>query len=312
MIPGRKEKSLGVSKQTRQYDLPLTKSSGTAFLVLLMVLMSFLGLLALAASFAMGTMTERWSTGLENNMTVEIPAEGPDGQIMAAVAVKALAHEIAQALEGNAAVRRVHVLSDEEIHDLVKPWLGEDLVLDEVPLPGLVALELKNSKPALLEDIRTQIKDIAPMARLDTHEKWLQDVLRFTGALQFAASLLTIVIGATAVIAVAGAVRSRLSEHKEEVELLHLMGATDNYISKQFQRHSFLLTLYGSLAGVVVGSLILKLIGWISGEVNANLLPEFKLSFFQLATMAVLPLFMSGIAIITARQTVMNVLKKLP
>src|SRR5690606_32284625 len=105
--------------------------------------------------------------------------------------------------------------------------------------------------PEALRALDMRIKAVAPDARMDTHEAWLRDLMRFTGALQFAAALLTIVIGITTATAVAGAVRARLAVHGAEVEILHLMGAADHYIARQFQRHSMVLALQGGMAGVI-------------------------------------------------------------
>jgi cell division transport system permease protein len=66
------ERVLGKA-QKRRYDLPLNKGSGTGFLVILIALMTFLGMLALASSFALSAMTARWSSGLENRLTIESP-----------------------------------------------------------------------------------------------------------------------------------------------------------------------------------------------------------------------------------------------
>ena len=133
-----------------------------------------------------------------------------------------------RSLRNNPAVDQTHVLSDEEIQDLVKPWLGDNLLLAKVPLPGLISVKLTESKPETIDALTHAVTGAVANAQLDTHKSWLQDLLRFTGALQFAAAVLTLVIGFTAVTAVAGAVRSRMAVHSADVELLHLMGASDS------------------------------------------------------------------------------------
>ena len=66
------EKKLGVAFRQGRYDLPLNKDEGTNFLRLLIALMSFLAAVALAGNFALNSMTQRWSSGLENKLTIEI------------------------------------------------------------------------------------------------------------------------------------------------------------------------------------------------------------------------------------------------
>lgn len=274
--------------------------------------MTFLAVMALAASFALSAMTQRWSSGLENRVTVEIPAEAGDGSLRDRDDVKTLTNRINAVLTAHPAVDSTHILSDEEIQELVRPWLGDNLLLSKVPVPGLIAVTLDESGDDTLRALDRKIREIADNARIDTHEAWLRDLLRFTGALQFAAALLTLVIGVTTAIAVAGAVRSRMAEHSADVELLHLMGASDNYIARQFQRHSMALALQGGAAGTLAGGLSLLIIGWISGEMGVNLLPEFRLSQWQIGMLAALPLAAALLAIFSARKTVINVLTRMP
>ena len=310
--PFKKEKALGVARNKRRYDLPLNKSSGTGFLILLISLMTFLAMLALSASFALAAMTDRWSSGLENNVTIEIPAEADNGKVLSKDEIKRLTERANGILTIHPAVVSTHVMSEEEIKDLVRPWLGDDLLLGKVPLPGLISVELKDSNLRVIKTLTDKLHTITPKARIDTHEEWLTDLLRFTGALQFTAFILTLVIGITTITAIAGGVKSRMAVYHEEVELLHLMGARDSYISRQFQRHSLILAFQGAFIGLIAGTLVLLAVGWITGEMEINLLPDFKMGYGQKAVLLMLPVMMAIIATVTARQTVLKVLSQMP
>ncbi len=307
-----REKKLGRAEGGRRYDLPLNKGTGAGFLVLLIGLMTFLAVMALAASFTLAAMNTRWSSGLQDRATVELPAQTPDGRLLSHDDIRDSIGKLDALLHGNPSVRATHVLSDEEIQELVKPWLGGNLILDKVPLPGLISVEMTESKPETIAALRHAIADAVPNANLDTHESWLQDLLRFTGALQFAAAVLTLVIGVTAVTAIAGAVKARLAVHSADVELLHLMGASDSYIARQFQRHSMTLALRGALAGMAAGSIVLLGIGWISGQMGVNLLPDFRLTPPQMGAIVALPAVAAVLAIIAARHTVISTLSRMP
>ena len=76
-----KDKKLGVAEEKARYDLPLHKSAGSRFLMLLVALMSFLAMMAVTGSYAMHDITTRWSSGLENQATIEIPARTDDGNL---------------------------------------------------------------------------------------------------------------------------------------------------------------------------------------------------------------------------------------
>ncbi len=310
----KRERTLGKATGKRRYDLPLNRNDSSRFLVTLIGLMTFLAVLAISAFFALGAMSERWASGLEDKMTVEIPAQTAEGLLLKPDEVAQIAEAAASVLQIHPAVESHHVMTPDEIHELVKPWLGDMQVgNDQMPLPGLISLTLKPDTPRdSVKALADKISAAAPGARLDTHETWLKDVLRFTGALQFAATLLLAVIGVTTVIAVAGAVRARLAVHRADVELLHLMGAADRYISGQFQRHSLLLGLAGGAIGTFAGLIALLIIGWISGEMDVNLLPEYTLSAKQIILTLLLPLVIAALATVTARRTVMRALVEMP
>ena len=270
-------------------------------MVLLIALMSFLALMALVASFALSAMTERWSSGLENKLTIEVPAR---------LATDATLEPLERALRTDPAVERFERLSDADIAALIGPWLGEDMALTNIPLPTLLSVELYES--ADLTALEGRIAAIDSAIKLDRHESWLNDLLRFTGSLQLSAAMISLIIGFTTVVAISGAIRSRMALHKKEVELLHLMGASDHYITRQFQKHARTLSFQGALLGVLFGALALVLVPFFAADAAAGLLPDFTLTYWHYAVIASLPLLAAVIAEITARITVLRTLALLP
>lgn len=312
MASSRSGKSLGISKKTRQYDLPLNKGAGGYFLRILICLMTFLAILALAASFALGAMTERWTSGLENKASIEIPAEDENGAALPKEKLESLTNDIHRYLISNPAIETAHIMTQDEISDLVGPWLGENIEFNSIPLPGIISVSFKDNVDLDRDALATRMQAIAPQARLDTHENWLQNVLRFTGALNFAALLVTVVIGITTIVAVGGAVQSRMAIYKEELELLHLMGASDNYISKQLQRYVFIISIQGALLGALMGAITLTIIGWLAGRMDISLIPDFSLSLLQMVGLFALAPLIAIMAVITARHTVLRALALMP
>lgn len=90
------------------------------------------------------------------------------------------------------------------------------------------------------------------------------------------------------------------------------MGASDDYIARQLQRHTLILAFQGAFAGMIVGTVLLGLIGWLSGEMGVTLLPDFTLSTFQKTLLACLPIILALLAMGTARTTVLRDLAKMP
>jgi cell division transport system permease protein len=195
---------------------------------------------------------------------------------------------------------------------LVSPWLGTDASMDEMPLPGLISAKLKVSSETQVAALEKALRSIDDSVRLDTHESWLGDILRLAGSLRLAAVFVTLMIGFTTVIAVAGAVRSRMAEFRKDIELLHLMGASDNYISRQFQRHNVILALRGSVMGLSAGAVTLLALSVLSQSAQSGLVPTISLSAVEMLGLASLAGAACLIAFAAARFTVLRTLSAMP
>jgi len=307
-----KERKLGVAFRKGRYDLPLSKDEGTNFLRLLIALMSFLAAVALTGNFALGSMTQRWSSGLENKVTIEIPAEKDDGELRSKDEMNSLLSQVEAVLKNESAVKAVDVLDDKDIQTLVEPWLGKDAPLQDIPLPGLISVELNSPTPDMMKKLEADIAVVSKDIVIDTHEAWLQSLLRMISSLRFAALIVVLIIAGTTVTAIAGAIRSRIAVHKADVELLHLMGANDEYIIRQFQRHALMIALQGSLFGTIAAGLVLLALKFGIGNHGESLIPAFSLHIPQGLAVAALPLLACGIAALTARLTVLRSLSLMP
>lgn len=306
----KRESFLGIATGTRQYDLPLNKDKGNNFLKLLMALMSLMGVLALTGSFTLSEMKQRWTSGLENKATIEIPAQDRNGVLLSSESIETIAGHVIDLLETQDDIESTERLSNEEISSLISPWLGEsDQALAQFPIPALITVQFK--KDADIDLIKNRIENVAPTARLDQHESWLADVLEFTGALKSAAIGVTLIVLFTTIVSVGGAVQARMAVYREELELLHIMGAADNYISSQIQRYIFMICLQGAAIGTLIGIIMVFIGTWITRQTGPDLIPDFSLNGSQWLVLLILPVFVALIGMGTARYTTLRTLREM-
>lgn len=303
-------KLLGIAGEKRMYDLPLDKGAGTDFLKVQIALMAMLSVLSFAGAFTLSALQQLWSAGLENKLTVEVPVQNADGTLISASEKTEVLERAQSALSDRPDIVAAEITPEEKLEAMLSPWLGQGTGMGEIPLPGLISVTVKDN--ADIAAIENTLKEISPALRVETHQSWLSDALRFTGALQFAAVILIAVVVLTTIVAVAGAVQSRLATFREEVELLHLIGAGDTYIVRQFERHTFLLSLRSALMGLACGLALMFVMGWIAGRLDAVILPDFSLNLFQLGLLFLLPLGISILGTATARLTVLRSLSRMP
>ena len=296
----------------KNQDLPLDNSPDSKFLILLIALMSFLAVLALSGTFALNSMTEKWSSGLENKVTIEISIETKDGHILSQDTVLKETKDLYEMLSEHKAVKSAELLGDKEIQELISPWIGNDLSLGDIPLPGLIALELRKIDTNGLNGLKKDIGKISKHAMLETHHEWLSDLINFTSTLRTLALMVALIIAAITTIAISSAIRTRLAIHNNVVELLHYMGATDNYIARQFQKHAMVLSLKGALIGTAIGLAATFLLAFLSRNTGTDLIPVIRIGGLGVFVLCLIPILVSCITILTSHVTVLRSLSKMP
>lgn len=289
----------------KRFDLPLAKDPTSRFLTWLTALMVYLAALALAGALLVSDMAQRWDTGLAGGLTVQI-VPLPAG----AATLNERTEAALTVLRSTPGVKSATALTGDDIGRLLEPWLGKEATDPLLPMPRLI--DVVTDGPLDTAALAARLKSAAPGATLDDHAVWLADLRRFAGALHLAALAVVALIGGAGVMAVVFAVRAGLAIHHHVVELLHLMGATDRYVARQFESHVLSLTLRGGLGGLVLAAATLGGIGHAAAGLTASLLPTLSFDVWQLALLAVVPLAACLLAVVTARWTVLRTLESLP
>lgn len=284
-------------------DLPFERDQATRFVPWIVALMVFLGALALAAATAIGGAIDSWDSGLTGRITVQIPADE--------AAPKNLTR-IVEALTATPGISRAEALSDEDTRALVEPWLGSldsDLAL---PLPAVIDVETAAGAIFDVNLLAGRLTKIAPGVIVDDHRVWLQQLLKVARTVEWVAFAILALIGLTAIAAVIFATRSGLAVHATIINLLHVMGAQDAYIARQFQMQAMSLGVRGGLIGSIAAIIVLVLLTTMTSRIDVALLPAGSLSPFQWPLLAVVPIAAVMIAMATARVTVLRALASMP
>ena len=291
----------------RQRDVPLDKDASARFLPWLIAFMVYLATLALAAAIAVSNVTQAWDTGLAGKLTVQVPPAAGNGGVGQAARIDAVLDELRQ----TPGVRSAEQLSQQQMAELLRPWLGDAADSAELPLPALIAVEVAPERTPELSSLQRRLDRAAAGTRVDDHQRTLGRLLEVARTLQLLAVLVVVLVGAAAVVTVVFVTRTGLSIHRNVIELLHLIGAHDAYVARQFQRHALRLGLTGGVVGLALGAATLwALARWVGQEAGA-IVPELTLSRMQWLSLAAVPLAATLVAMLTARVTVLRTLAKL-
>jgi len=283
-------------------------SKGAAPLDLVIAVMAFLAALALGASLIAERAAEGWSEGLAGKITVQIlpPTSGP--------AQGALEQETAAALavlRATPGIAHAAPLSDEEQLKLVKPWLGANALVADLPLPQLIDADLAPGTPLDVEDLAARLKAAVPQAVLDDHSHWIGRLRDLARTLVWSAYGVLFLIAVATTSTVAFATRAGLEAHSDMVSLLHQMGAQAGFIARAFEGHYLRATLAAAGAGAACAAILFQAAGGLEsvGYEPVPFLPPLSLQPVELLWLLTVPAAAGVIALITARLSVMAALR---
>lgn len=272
-------------------------------LIFVTAVLCFFACISIIAALSADRAANGWSRQLQGAATVVV-RPGPSETADAAVA------RATETLAGVKGVSEARALEKEKAYDLIRPWLGPNVELDQLPVPRLVTVELDPIRPATAQVLQTALVTAGIDATVDDHSRWMKDILR-SGALARAAAISVAALLALAAAAViVFATRAGLTARREVVEVLHLAGAQDDYIADLFRDRFAVLGviagLLGALAAAIIGAVV-RLVG--GGE---GLTPILPIAWTDLLWVFACPLIAAIVAAVAARLTALRLLKGMP
>jgi cell division transport system permease protein len=167
-------------------------------------------------------------------------------------------------------VRDVRVYTRAESEALLAPWLGEGLDLSELPTPRMIVVTLDADKRPNLAELKDELAAKAPAATLDDHRLWLERLGAMASTVVAITALIFVLIVAVMAVAVASATRAAVATNREIVEVLHLVGASDDFIAREFERRFLALGLRGALIGGGAAAAFFALAGFVARRVDTT------------------------------------------
>ncbi|HEX6980818.1 MAG TPA: FtsX-like permease family protein [Alphaproteobacteria bacterium] len=287
-------------------DLALATGEGRTYLPWVIGIMSFLAALALAAALAVSSTANRWTLGLTGTWTVEIAADtaGGDGDAMDRLAT------VLDILRNTPGVVQAEPVDREQLTRMIEPWLGPGASAPDLPLPQLVDVRLA---PDARIDRAALVQRLAavPGVTIDDHHGWVQGLVRLAHLAVLFALVVVVLVGLAASGTVVFATRAGLAAHQDAIEILHLMGAHDSHVARQFARMVLRRSAIGAVLGVIAAVATFYGLAWAARTIAPSILPTLRLGALDWVAIAALPLAASAVAALTAWQTVMRTLRKM-
>jgi len=294
-------------------ELGLRRAVSDRMLPFLVGAMAFLAALALGGWVATASLAQHWRLGAAAAMTVQVPhpadpaAQGGGTRVAAVVAL----------LNGTPGIAEARALSDDQVADLLRPWLGSGMERLSIPLPAVVQVHLSEDGPDL-DALDRRLNEAAPGTLTETHGMWIARLSALARSLQACAAVVLLVVAGVAVSVIAVATRAGLQARREAIEIVHLLGATDGYIAARFAGRATVLAAVGALLGALAALPVLLGLARLSApfagasdpDAAANALAALPSGLW--VALPALPLAAAAIGFLTAQGTVRRWLTRLP
>ena len=279
-------------------------------LVLLIAIMTFLSAVTLGAVVLVQKSAIAWSSDVGREVTIQVrPVEGEvmESNLRTAVA-------LAQQTPG---VSDARAISLEESMRLIEPWLGSGLDLAAVDIPRLVVVQLSDPAEADLEKLERDLASVRG-ATLDTHAAWRQQLNVMSGTIVLSGLLVLSLIVVATVLAIIFATRGTMASNREIVDVLHFIGASNNFIAGEFQGRFLSIGFRGGIVGglaavaffLAVGAAVSGIVPDEASQQLGFLFGRFSLGIDGLLGIAAVVPVIAAVTAITSRRTVRRFLSQ--
>lgn len=285
-------------------DIALSRDESSRFLPWIIALMVYLTVLTLTGSFTLHHTMMAGHNAQMQSFSVHIPkvSEKSDEAANKALAI----------VKDTPGVMEANILSIDRIRDLVEPWLGKSAALDSLPLPQVIEAKISPGSSIDYDALKTKLIAVVPGTDIDDHKQWITQFSNFIHIVQWILfAIAFLIISATAAVVIF-ACKTSLKIHRSTVNLLHRLGAMDSYIAGQFQHHAAYLALKGAFVGSGFAAGTILALHVMAKHLDSPLFPSFALSIDHWIILVSLPIFMSLLALMSARMSVLATLRKMP
>lgn len=285
--------------------LPYNKKNDRP-LFMVLVILAFLATLTLLATASGYRAAAGWSSNLQGKLTVQIKpsteiadSENP-GEAERAKTILAELDPVAF----------VTILPPEYSKSLLEPWLRDVSLPDDLPLPILLDVQLKEGQSLDTKQAVSMLSAAGIRVDIDDHSQWDKEIKRTTSAARILSYLALGLIIIASIAASIFATRAGLTSQRRLMDVLHQVGAPPSYtarlLSTRFATSGFKAGATGALAALLVSMLVGMVFSTSDGF--SYFLPGLHLSLADIYLVFAVPSVLALIIAITSWRTVIKTL----
>lgn len=295
----------------RKQELPLKSENTSLFLQVIISIAVFIFAITLSGVLSIDSMIDNWNKSILGSLTVQIIPinnSNPEKVRSETLAYQDKAMDFLKSVNG---VLKVAPLSDDQLNELLQPWLGDEVNIADLPTPRLIDVKISPKANIDFDQLAKDLANASPQASLDNHKLWLNKLISFADGLNMVASTILLLVACITSGAIFYTTQMSLGLHHNIIEILHIIGAKDAYIAQQYAKRMGFLGFIGGLIGLFLAIPSIFFIGNLATAIEGGIISDATLSIFDWGIVLSLPLFSMIISMITAYYTVKRTLKKM-
>jgi cell division transport system permease protein len=280
-------------------------SAGGQALAAVIAILTFLAALCAGGAELVAASSAQWRSDIAREVTIQVrpnPQRSMEADVERAAA-------LARQVPG---VEGAHAFSRAESERLLEPWLGTGLDFNDLPVPRIIVIKLQQETRPDFTALRQSLQEQVPGATLDDHGLWVSRLSTMANTIISIGVFLVALVLVAAGLAVIFATRGAMAGNKEVVDVLHFVGAEDDFIAKEFQRRFFRLGLRGSAIGAGGALVLTTILGLMTRSWRASpagdqieaLFGSFSMSWRGYGLVIVIALVVALVTGIVSRLTV--------
>lgn len=246
--------------------------------------MAFLAVFTMALAMAAGNLASNWEAELAGTATVRITASADVLETETQAVLTALSQT-----PGVVSARRLEL---SEQMELLAPWFGTGLPLDQLRLPVLIDI-METTEGPDRTGLEQRLAAEAPGAVYESHGRWRAPLVEAAGRLRglgiTTLFLIALVTGAMITLAASAS----LAANAQVVDVLRLVGARNAWISNAFVLRFTIRAILGALVGTILGIVAVAL---MPGGIETGILSGFGFQGAEWILPLLVPLIAGGIA----------------
>ena len=261
------------------------------FMTAIMSLLSFLSILALGISLAIGTGVTRWNNQWELFATVQVSDTKK-------------ADNIQKIIDKNSEqIESVKQITTQEMQELMAPWISGGNAIKDY-LPHMWEIKFKTES-----DLKSFSEKINKDARFLTHASALSASTSAGWKMILMASFILILMLGAIGICISYIAQNTALLHKRELEILNQVGASDSFVTHQMQIIVAKISAIATTIGFIAAAPVLMVIISTAHSARVGLMATIGLNGTGWTILILLPVVIVLFAISITRQTTLKILK---